>query len=475
MSVSVVLHWFRRDLRLEDNTALAAACQSGLPVVPVFIFDTSILSRLSPTDRRVCFLYDTVVDLQQRLKAQGSNLVVLHGDPVQEIPKLATALGAQAVFINRDTEPSAKVRDHSVQSALAQHGVRFEAFVDQVIFEGLQVTTALGNPFQVFTPYKNAWLRKRQDADLAPAATPQRAQLAPSTLISAPFDRLPTLAELGFQRVPLAIVPGHAGATQTLKQFIPKMSAYEATRDIPAYEGTSRIAPYLRFGLVSIRSLFRLAGKDKSLGAAKWESELIWREFYQMILAVCPYVATQTFKPAYRNLVWPGDEAHIDLWKQGQTGYPLVDAAMRCFAQTGLMHNRLRMVVASFLTKDLLIDYRIGEAYFAQNLLDFDLASNNGGWQWCASTGCDSQPYFRIFNPASQSLKFDPQGDFIRRFCPELKGFSNAAIHEPHKASPLEQRSACCMIGADYPSPIVNHTIQRARALRLFQVKGDSL
>ncbi len=271
---------------------------------------------------------------------------------------------------------------------------------------------------------------------------------------------MPSLSSIGFHPSPLAIEPGEDAARKALTEFRSQIDRYFETRDFPALDGTSGLSPHLRFGTISIREAFRFAIANSSEGAAKWRDELIWREFYQQILWNHPYVVGSSFRPQYRDIEWPGSDTDFEAWCTGRTGYPLVDAAMRCFNATGLMHNRLRMVVASFLVKDLLIDWRRGEKYFADRLLDFDLASNNGGWQWAASTGCDAQPYFRIFNPVSQSRKFDSEGEFIRSWVPELAHLDAKSIHWPHQG----------LFGVPgYPAPIVNHDEQRAKALQLFK------
>ncbi|MBL0174137.1 MAG: deoxyribodipyrimidine photo-lyase [Ignavibacteria bacterium] len=478
--------WFRRDLRLSDHAALARACASSSQVVPVFVFDRTILDALEDRDdRRVTFIARSLAELDDACRARGSQLVVLHGDPAVEIPRFARDVGAEAVFANRDYEPAAKRRDDAVRRSLEATGIRAFFDKDQVIFEGRDILTAAETPYRVFTPYKRAWLarfmQERLTAnDPAAARTPDLRALAPAS-VSRRFATPWTLDAIGFRASPLWLHPGEAAATYRLKEFLKRVDLYDEDRDTPSVEGTSGLSAHLRFGTISIRALVREAAKrhadmasegKASAGATVWMSELIWREFYQMILDQFPHVATGAFKPACDRIVWPGDLRHFDAWREGRTGYPLVDAAMRHFAATGWMHNRLRMVAAMFLVKDLLLDWRLGEAHFARGLLDFDLAANNGGWQWCASTGCDAQPYFRVFNPILQSRKFDPLGATIRTHCPELRGFSDARIHWPHEASPSEQAAAGCRIGEDYPHPVVVHAAQKERAVALFKALG---
>jgi len=277
------------------------------------------------------------------------------------------------------------------------------------------------------------------------------------------------IEQAGFEETDTWIEAGEAAASAQLERFKSKLAGYADARDFPTLEGTSALSPHLRFGTISVRACARAAIEAKSPGGEKWLNELIWREFYQHVLEHWPHVADRPFRPEFEGLHWPGDEAYFEAWKEGQTGFPIVDAAMRCLKETGWMHNRLRMIVASFLTKDLLVDYRKGEAHFARYLLDFELASNNGGWQWCASTGCDAQPYFRIFNPWLQSAKFDPDGAFIRQWVPEVAGFSNARLHAMHEVTTFEALEAGCEIGVDYPAPIVDHHVQKALALKLLE------
>lgn len=467
------LFWFRRDLRIADNAGLAAALAEHAPVIPVFIFDTHILDDLADRrDRRVTFIHDSVRELRAKLRAHGSGLVVLHGDPLLRLPELAEAVDAAAIYCNRDYEPYAKLRDDAVARSLGERGRGFQSFKDQVIFEQREIEKANGEPYRVFTPYKKAWLRRFEETELTSDApdTPREAdlsRLAPSASMKGYSDAW-TMADLGFEPRELWLEAGEEAAQQRLADFLPHLSRYGEDRDFPAREGTSGLSVHLRFGTISIRDCVRAARGETSPGASTWLSELIWREFYMMILDRFPFVVNHAFQQPYDDIAWPGEDEHFDAWCEGRTGYPLVDAAMRHFNATGWMHNRLRMITAMFLTKDLLIDWRRGERRFAEGLLDFELASNNGGWQWSASTGVDAAPYFRIFNPILQSRKFDPDGSYIRAWLPELRGFDNTLIHWPAAADTHAQQSASCIIGEDYPLPIVDHHEQKDKAIALF-------
>lgn len=489
-----ILVWFRRDLRNVDHVALDTALATARRVFCAFVFDTDILEPLregtTPTDRRVEFILESLKELDAALRAQGGGLIVRHGRAVEEIPRLAHALNVDAVYCNRDYEPAAIRRDGEVSAALAQAGRHLRDFKDQAIFDRDEVLSLSGKPFSVFTPYKNAWLKKLMgpaalagDPDpsvLTPVSAAPMGVLAPlpSALDAQP---MPTSATLGFAptapgepRVP----SGMQGAETLLADFIPRMTRYGTARDFPAVKGPSYLSVHLRFGTVSIRALVRRAldaarSGEGGSGAAVWLSELIWRDFYFMIVAQFPHVVGSAFRPEYDRIVWEtGAEADaaFDAWCSGRTGYPLVDAAMAQINQTGYMHNRLRMVTACFLIKDLGIDWRRGERYFARQLNDFDLSANNGGWQWAASSGCDAQPYFRIFNPVTQSEKFDAAGKFIRRYLPQLAKLSDRYIHAPWTAPAEELARAGVVLGKDYPHPLVRHDEARKRTLERYAV-----
>lgn len=461
------LCWIRRDLRLCDHTALAEATNQYEQVAVVFVFDTEILKFLEDSDdRRLVFIHRSLVELDRKLKAQGSMLIVRHGNPVHEIPKLAYELGCGAVFTAKDYEPYAHERDHGVDLRLRELGIQFKSFKDSVVFEGGEVLSQTGTPLRVYTPYGRAWRAKFNPVLHADERMPNLEHLIPSSDLEQ-FSCDWRLSALGFHDNSLWLDAGEEAGIQRLNSFRVNISQYGDDRDFPSKSGTSGISVHLRFGTISIRQAVRLALEVGTPGADKWLSELIWREFYQDILFHNPRVVTDTFQPQYNELAYPGDEAWFEAWKLGKTGYPIIDAAMRCFNATGWMHNRLRMVVASFLTKDLLIDYRRGEAYFARYLLDFDLASNNGGWQWAASVGADPQPYFRIFNPYLQSMKFDPDGTFMRQWLPELALLYGKSIHCPSEATGMELAAAGVTLGENYPHPIVDHATQRDQAIAL--------
>lgn len=476
------LVWFRRDLRATDQAALYHALRAAEKVWCAFVFDTDILDPLPRADRRVEFIHDSLAELDaelRRLGGEGVGLLVRHGQARREIVRLAAELGVRAVYANHDDEPDAQARDSAVREALAESGIALHTSKDHVIFERSEVLTQSGSPYTVFTPYKNAWLKKLDPFFLkAYPVAKHAAALAP---VPTGIRRaLPTLSAIGFERTnlrALKIAPGSAGARALLEDFRPRMAAYDEARDFPAVKGPSYLSVHLRFGTVSIRALAAAARERAgSRGAEVWLSELVWRDFYHQVLHHHPHVVERSFKPAFDRIDWeegPDADALFAAWCEGRTGYPLVDAAMAQINQTGYMHNRLRMVVASFLTKDLGIDWRRGEAYFARQLNDFDLAANNGGWQWAASTGCDAQPWFRIFSPLNQSRKFDPAGQFIRHYLPQLAKLPDSEIHAPWLARPVDLAAAGVVLGRDYPAPVVDHDQARQRTLaRYGVVKG---
>jgi deoxyribodipyrimidine photo-lyase len=439
---SAALAWFRRDLRAHDHAALHAALRASRAVHCAFVFDTEILDALpGRADRRVDFIWRSVAELQATLTGLGGGLHVLHGRAREEIPRLAARLGAGAVYAARDYEPQAIERDREVAERLAAQGIGFHMRKDQVVFELEEVRTGSGQPYAVFTPYRNAWLKKLDDFCLKPYPVEKHARH-----LARAGSALPALADLGFQPAPMALPAGAAGGAKLFADFKRRIDDYATKRDYPALKGPSTLSVHLRFGTVSVRDLARFAWKRKGRGAATWLSELAWRDFFFAVLAARPDVVDSAYRRECRALAWDDDERLWRAWCEGRTGYPLVDAAMRCLNQTGTLHNRLRMVAASFLVKDLGIDWRRGERYFAAKLNDYDLAANNGNWQWAASTGCDAQPWFRIFNPVTQSRKYDPKGAFIRRYAPELAHLDDKAIHAPR-------------------DPVVDHAAARRRTL----------
>ncbi|CAG2128728.1 Deoxyribodipyrimidine photo-lyase [Cupriavidus yeoncheonensis] len=480
------LVWFRRDLRATDHAALHYALKHCVRVWCVFVFDRDILEPLLArglkADRRVDFIRESLGELDATLRAAGGGLIVLHDAAVRAIPALARELDAQAVFANHDYEPAADTRDAAVRQSLAADSRAFFTFKDQVIFERDEILTGQGKPFSVFTPYKNAWLRTVRPFDLRPyPIEPYLEALAPPPeSLQGP---LPSLEALGFapSNLPdIAMPTGSSGGHALLEEFTSRIGDYGRRRDFPALRGPSYLSVHLRFGTVSIRTLARAAhevtlrGGADSAGAATWLSELIWRDFYFMILHHHPHVAAgAAFHPAYDTIRWRNGataERYFDAWRDAATGYPLVDAAMLQIRQSGYMHNRLRMVTASFLVKDLGVDWRRGEQYFADQLNDFDLAANNGGWQWAASTGCDAQPWFRIFNPVTQSEKFDPQGRFIRKYLPQLAALPDKYVHAPWTAPEDVLAAADVRLGENYPRPLVQHDVARKETLERYAV-----
>jgi deoxyribodipyrimidine photo-lyase len=469
------LCWFRRDLRCYDNAALFYALKHSEGVVCAFVFDTDILDGLeNREDRRVEFILKSIVELRAELEKLGGGLIVRHGPARQEIVRLACELGVDAVYANEDYEPFAIARDDAVASALSGCGIELRLFKDQVIFAKDEVLSQSGAPFTAYAQYKNAWLRKLQPFHLHSYPVPKyQAQLRPPPA-AAP---MPTLEDLGFRPTNLAqlrVLTGMSGGRRLFMDFLRRIKFYRERRDFPAIKGVSYLSVHFRFGTLSIREAAGIAYSLGNRGADAWLSELIWREFFFNVLYHFPHVVGHPFRREYEALKFDDREDRFAAWREGRTGYPLIDAAMRQINATGYMHNRLRMLTASFLVKDLHIDWRRGETYFADQLIDYDLAVNNGGWQWAASTGCDAQPYFRIFNPVTQSKKFDPEGRFIRRYVPELAGCDARAIHEPWKMSVFEQTSAGVVIGRDYPAPIVDHAAERQVALTRYSTLGPA-
>ena len=483
------LMWFRRDLRCHDNAALYHALKACRQVHCVFVFDRDILAGLPRRDRRVEFIRESLVELDQALGSlaghRQAGLIVRHAPAREAIPRLARELGVQSVFTNHDYEPQALARDAAVRGALADAGIALHTAKDQVVFERSELLTQAGKPYAVFTPYKNAWLAKVDAFYLKPyPAGRYGAALAPKPPPLGEGDAVPGLAQLGFEATNLAqlpIPPGAGGGRQMFEEFCDRIDRYHETRDFPAVKGPSYLSVHLRFGTVSVREL---AGRAHALaqagspGAATWLRELIWRDFYFQVLVNFPHVVDQegnshSFKRGYDAIAWEKGkpaQALLAAWCEGRTGYPLIDAAMAQINQTGYMHNRLRMITASFLCKDLGLDWRWGERYFAQQLNDFDLAANNGGWQWASSSGCDAQPYFRIFNPVSQSRRFDPEGKFILKYLPQLAGLPAKALHAPWTATPIELAAAGVELGKEYPAPIVDHEQARTLTLRRYAI-----
>lgn len=424
----ITLFWFRRDLRLEDNSGLFYALQQESNVLPLFIFDKNILDKLEEkADARVEFIHSELKAIKAQLEQKGSSLLVKYGKPEDVYAELQTHYEIQAVYTNRDYEPYAKERDQAVEALLKEKGAAFLSFKDQVIFEPGEILNGSGEFYKVFTPFSRNWLEKYKQTNIQPLQNPNWKNL----FQTAPIP-MPTLEDMGFKETGIPIPP-----KLTDEALI---NHYDQTRNFPAQAGTTRLGIHLRFGTISVRKLAQVAARLNET----FLNELIWREFYMMILAFNPQVVNKAFKPAYDRIPWRNNPEEFRAWCEGKTGYPIVDAGMRELNTTGYMHNRVRMIVASFLTKHLLIDWRWGEAYFAKRLLDFDLSANNGGWQWAAGTGTDAQPYFRVFNPDSQTEKFDRELKYIRKWIPEF--------------------------GTEkYPKPIVDHKFARARALETYK------
>lgn len=427
MSLKISICWFRRDLRLHDNAAFYHALKESNPVLPAFIFDTNILDELPTKDKRVVFIHQTLSKLHAELQQKGSSFYVLHDTPLDAFKKMCEIFNVKEVFTNHDYEPYAKERDSRINDFLSQQNIPLHTYKDQVIFEKSEILNTSGQPYKVYTSYSKTWKKKYEEKQ--PASFNSEKNLS-NLLKTEPFD-VPSLEEIGFKKAQI-MVPEPDIDEETIRH-------YDERRNIPAVSGTSRVSVHLRFGTVSIRRLVKLAKRLNE----KWLNELIWREFYMMILHHFPYVVHRSFKKKYDHIQWRNNEKEFERWYRGKTGYPIVDAGMRQLNKTGWMHNRVRMITASFLTKDLLIDWRWGEAYFAEKLLDYELASNNGNWQWVAGTGCDASPYFRIFNPTTQAKKFDPEQNYIKKW---IKDFQPG-----------------------YLPPVVDHQFARKRALTVFK------
>jgi len=436
-SSTINLFWHRRDLRIEDNSGLFKALTSGQKIQAVFIFDSNILNLLSDKeDARITFIYREISRLKAEYQSLGADLLVLYGDSIEIIPQLALEMGAESVFTNRDYEPKAVLRDTRINELLATHKIKFIGAKDHVIFEKDEITKGDGSPYTIYTPYANKWREKFKDQSYTPFPTENYFHhLAP--INSA--QQLLSLEEMGFIENKKIDFPPLTIPTEILQN-------YHETRDYPSIKGTSKLSIHLRFGTISIRKLVQAASTKNPV----YLNELIWRDFYQMIIHHFPQSVKEAFKVKYERIEWEHNEIHFNAWCEGRTGYPLVDAGMRELNNTGFMHNRVRMVVASFLCKHLLLDWKWGAAYFAEKLLDYEEASNIGGWQWAAGCGCDAAPYFRVFNPTLQQQKFDPKFDYIKKWVPE---FGTKA----------------------YPEPIIEHTFARDRVINRYKYALNEL
>ena len=421
--MKIAIFWFRRDLRLEDNSALLAALKSGYQVLPIFIFDQNILSDLPWQDARLGFIYDLLRDINTSLHEFESGVKCLYGSPLDVWKFLIRTFDVSSVFINKDYEPYARKRDQEITTLLSENGIPLYTFKDQVVFEENEILKADGNPYTIFTPYKNKWL-SLFNSEIFSSETPNFKALYKQT------QTLPPLSSMNFKVATIKVKP----------YDLSSLNEYSESRDFPSTDNTSYLSPHLRFGSVSVRKIISTLNESDNI----FLSELIWREFFMQIIYHFPKVITENFKVKYDSIIWRNNQEEFEKWCVGKTGYPMVDAGMRQLNATGYMHNRVRMVTASFLCKHLLIDWRWGEAYFAEKLLDYELSSNNGNWQWSAGTGCDATPYFRVFNPTSQQQKFDKKGMYVKKWIPELDSL-------------------------DYVTPIVDHKLARDRALNTYK------
>jgi deoxyribodipyrimidine photo-lyase len=456
------IHWFRNDLRLRDNTALDALATRVEEWLPVFVLDPRLIGGSRLESPRAGFLLACLARLGSDLEKRGVPLLVRSGRPEQVLPKLLHETGARFLSFNEDATPFARRRDAAVQQAVERSGARVAARLDRVVFRSSEVRRASGGAYAVYTPYRRTWWKRWMEDPRRPA----RLRRLPPPIPGFSADRFPDPKASGVE-VRACDLPtgGEQAARRRLDAFLGGAAGrYHEDRDRPDLDGTSRLSPYLRFGAISVRHCFERAEEaaraEPALqrGVAKWLDELVWREFYSAILEQHPRVLRENHRREYDAVAWNEDPKGFEAWCEGRTGYPIVDAGMRQLRATGWMHNRVRMIVASFLTKDLLIDWREGERFFFQRLVDGDPASNNGGWQWAASTGTDAQPYFRIFNPVAQGRRWDPQGRYVRRWVPELQEVPDAHVHAPWESA----------LPGDYPPPLVDHAERRELALERF-------
>lgn len=486
------LVWLRRDLRLEDNKAILKAQNIGQNFAICFVFDKNILNPLKSEsfivkdtdgfviDNRIYFIYHSLKELDGELKKIGSRLILKYGFAHQVIPELVNKLQVKNLICSEDYEPSAISRDNEIKKVVSKNLVNFFSVKDQCIFEKKEILSKTGNPYTVFSPYKKTWYEKFFST--YSVNLPAKKIDFSKKILKIPDNEIflfPTLNEIGFSTkntLPSIIKTGSSGAKIHLDEFLEKIDLYKSERDFPSINGTSYLSVHMRFGTISIRKVItKVLDNNKSFedlteGSLAWLSELVWREFYMQILFNFPHVNNGCFKKNYDCINWVSSKSLFNSWTNGQTGFPIIDAGMRQLNQTGFMHNRLRMLTASFLTKDFGINWQEGEKYFALKLNDFDLSANNGGWQWAASTGCDAQPYFRIFNPITQSKKFDPEGKYIKKYIPELKNLDSKYIHTPWQAPNGILKNAGIKIGYDYPEPKVDHSIARINTLKRYEL-----
>ncbi len=472
--MSTLVHWFRRDLRVEDNTALSRAARDADRVVPVFVLDDRFASDPGIGPARFRFLRESLEDLEANLRRAGGRLLLRRGPAAEALPRLLAETGADGVYANAEIGPYPEQRDRETAAAIAAAGGRLRLFSDELLVAPDAVATDAGDPHTVFTPFSRKWIAAEK-ADPIPPPT----DLASPELPGVPVARVRAWREIAPE--PSSSRGGEAEALRALRRFFagPDLR-YAEDRDRPDREGTSRLSPHLHFGTISARTIRASleASRENAPASAmggprRFLQELCWREFFHHVLFHFPRVTGASFRREFDRLAWRTDPAALDAWKRGVTGYPFVDAAMRQLSTTHWMHNRARMTAASFLTKDLHAHWSEGEAWFAHELADADLANNNGGWQWAAGSGADAAPYFRIFNPILQSKRFDPRGAYIRRFVPELANVPEEKIHEPWTMTPDEQRAARCRIGANYPAPMVDHAREREVALAMFKAATE--
>jgi deoxyribodipyrimidine photo-lyase len=456
-----IIWWLRRDLRLTDNVTLHYALRDAVNVIPVFILDPRLLDGDNLAPARKQFLFDSLADLDARLRARDGRLILRRGDPARELPRLVRETQADAVYFHRDYTPFARVRDERLTNALNALGVRVETFDDNYLAMPEQVLKDDGTPYTIYTRFRLRF----EERTIVPNRFATRGE----------FNTSHDVSSLGLPRVQRNELFVRGGETEGLKLargFTRRddgLARYKDVRDLLAIDATSHLSPHLHFGAVSVRELVRAAREANPGQQGKaWLDELVWREFYANVLWHFPHAARYAFRREYDAIVWENDADKFAAWREGRTGFPIVDAGMRQLNATGWMHNRARMIVASFLTKDLLIDWRWGERYFLQRLIDGDVASNNGGWQWAAGTGTDAQPFFRIFNPLLQGAKFDPEGAYVKQWLPELARVPSEYIHAPWTMPEDVARRTGITIGKDYPTPIVDHAIQRVRALAMY-------
>lgn len=464
-----IVVWFRRDLRTHDQAALYQAAKIGAPVIPLFVFDSDLIRRLPSDGAAFDFQAESLRELQKNIRSLGGTLILRHGKAKTVHEEILREMSPAALYFNRDYEPSARTRDAEIMKLYESHDVEVLTFKDSVLLEPEEVLTGEGKPYVVFTPYANAWKKLSKPSPFGKCPAFSTPRMKSEAILSA--DSLQREVTITSRDA----MGGESEARKRWKTFLKNhLEAYQSGRDIPAIDGTSRMSPYLRFGCISVRHMlndcyeaFARTTAGGKIGITKFVDELIWREFYQAVLFHFPQLVTSNYRKRFDEMPWKFSRKTFEAWKHGRTGYPLVDAGMRQLNQTGWMHNRVRMVVASFLTKDLMHDWKLGAEYFEQKLIDIETASNNGGWQWSAATGVDPKP-LRIFNPRLQSERFDPEGTYIRRFVPELAQVPKKHIHAPHEMPLALQKELGCVIGNHYPAPIVDHAAAAAEYKRNF-------